>query len=146
MNDLLEQARNTALTKLLREILEAVRELKPAQDENNALRCRALDAEHGAWLAGENANAWARERDGLKADVERLQARVAADTVTIATLMDENARLTSHAHRQELKRYREREVEHIQPLLRAILLSKHRVPADIHEAASAAEAVKVADV
>lgn len=70
-------------------ILEAVRALKPATEEANALRCRALDAEHGAWLAGENANAWARERDDLRDEVERLQKLVADQALTIGTLKDE---------------------------------------------------------
>jgi hypothetical protein len=73
----------------LKQEVEAVRALKPATEEANALRCRALDAEHGAWLAGENANAWARERDDLRDEVERLQKLVADQALTIGTLKDE---------------------------------------------------------
>ena len=135
-----------ATNYLLQAIIEAVRALKPAPAAENAYLRGAL-------------NTAARQRDEARAEVERLQAKVADDALTIAALRDENARLCGELDRHtrelqaeqglssyqsaELKRFREREAKYVEPLMRMVGRQITRLPDSAMELFKAVRDFKV---
>jgi hypothetical protein len=126
----------------LEAILEAVRALKPAPVEMPTWLDHLRPIGPGTVAPPVSPERFNTHMD--RAEIKRLNAVVADQALTIATLKDELGRLTSHAHRQELQRFLDREAKVFNLVCAAIEVSKGRtlIEADAAQLSYLAVAVR----